>query len=595
MKPPPSEEANLTVAPPCYPPDLPLPITWHLVTSPTAGPILTSHDTLPNALPNRNLTQVLVLRLRLLRRSVVDGEREGGGRGCDPESLPPKALHCLVLLCHAHSRECDLAPELRGPAGRGALVWECSAGHSFSWEPPLSSEPAGRAPKQGQRRGQEPAGLEPEHDEGTPEAGPPRGAGSPLEPVPPPGEEEDENEEEMLSDASPWTYSSSPDEQVGEPDVPRPPTPPATCTPEEGETPAVPTPAADPCPSASPLGPGPMTAEAEVQLELRENPQAEPLASPGSQALAQDEDAAQIGPKRIRRAAKRELMPCDFPGCGRIFSNRQYLNIGEPVPPRAARGTGNIAGSCPAAGLSSPGGPVLPRVWRGEARASMASQLGRGAAGAGLEGDRCRLSSEKHHQKYQHIHQKSFCCPEPACGKSFNFKKHLKEHVKLHSDARDYICEFCARSFRTSSNLVIHRRIHTGEKPLQCEICGFTCRQKASLNWHRRKHAETAAALRFPCEFCGKRFEKPDSVAAPRTKSHPAPAPAPQESPGPAPPCAASASEAPGSSPPSKTVAPLPEHRVRPRESQARGAPGPGAGSQAGARLALESGSASAS
>ncbi|XP_021111345.1 zinc finger protein 692 isoform X2 [Heterocephalus glaber] len=241
----------------------------------------------------------------------------------DPESLPPKALHCLVLLCHAHSRECDLAPELRGPAGRGALVWECSAGHSFSWEPPLSSEPAGRAPKQGQRRGQEPAGLEPEHDEGTPEAGPPRGAGSPLEPVPPPGEEEDENEEEMLSDASPWTYSSSPDD---EPDVPRPPTPPATCTPEEGETPAVPTPAADPCPSASPLGPGPMTAEAEVQLELRENPQAEPLASPGSQALAQDEDAAQIGPKRIRRAAKRELMPCDFPGCGRIFSNRQYLN-----------------------------------------------------------------------------------------------------------------------------------------------------------------------------------------------------------------------------------------------------------------------------
>lgn len=29
------------------------------------------------------------------------------------------------------------------------------------------------------------------------------------------GEEEDEDEEEMLSDASPWTYSSSPDEQVG--------------------------------------------------------------------------------------------------------------------------------------------------------------------------------------------------------------------------------------------------------------------------------------------------------------------------------------------------------------------------------------------
>lgn len=65
----------------------------------------------------------------------------------------------------------------------------------------------------------------------------------------------------------------------------------------------------------------------------------------------------------------------------------------------------------------------------------------------------------------------------------------------------------------------------------RCEICGFTCRQKASLNWHRRKHAETAAALRFPCEFCGKRFEKPDSVVAHCSKSHPALLPA-QEAPG---------------------------------------------------------------
>ncbi|XP_070230311.1 zinc finger protein 692 isoform X4 [Bos mutus] len=307
----------------------------------------------------------------------------------------------------------------------------------------------------------------------------PRGAGPPPETFPSlgeDGEEEEEDEEEMLSDASPWTYSSSPDDS--EPDVPKPPPSPVTHALKDGEIApapaAVPAPLASPSSSASSLGSGaPRPVEVRIQPELRGTPQAdqqtEPLASPGSQAQsalasAWDEDTAQIGPKRIRKAAKRELLPCDFPGCGRIFSNRQYLN---------------------------------------------------------------------HHKKYQHIHQKSFSCPEPACGKSFNFKKHLKEHVKLHSDTRDYICEFCARSFRTSSNLVIHRRIHTGEKPLQCEICGFTCRQKASLNWHRRKHAETVAALRFPCEFCGKRFEKPDSVAAHRSKSHPALLLAPQELSGP--------------------------------------------------------------
>ncbi|KAM5217116.1 zinc finger protein 692 isoform 12-T15 [Hipposideros larvatus] len=316
-----------------------------------------------------------------LAKFLLDRYTTGCVLCAGPKPLAPKGLQYLVLLSHAHSRECSLVPGLRGPGGRdGGLVWECSAGHTFSWgpssgpTPPEEAKPApipstaGRSWCPQARGRQEPAGLESEHEERTQETGLPRKLGPPPEAFLPPGEkgeEEDEGEEEMLSDASPWTYSSSPDE----------------------------------------------------------------------------------------KAARRELLPCDFPGCGRIFSNRQYLN---------------------------------------------------------------------HHKKYQHIHQKSFSCPEPACGKSFNFKKHLKEHVKLHSDTRDYICEFCARPFRTGSNLLIHRRIHTGEKPLQCEICGFTCRQKASLNWHRRKHVETAAALRFPCEVCGKRFEKPDSVAAHCSKSHPA-------------------------------------------------------------------------
>ncbi|XP_057564965.1 zinc finger protein 692 isoform X3 [Hippopotamus amphibius kiboko] len=380
-----------------------------------------------------------------------------------PEPMAPKGLQYLVLLSHAHSRECSLVPGLRGPGGRdGGLVWECSAGHTFSWGPssgPTSPEEPSLAPlpSTGQRSwcpearsGQEPAGLESKHDERTEEARSPRGVGPPPETFPSLGEEdreeEDEDEEEMLSDASPWTYSSSPDDS--EPDAPRPPPSPVTHALKDGETPlapaVVPTPLASPSSSASSLGSGaPLPVEVRIQPELSGTPQADQQTEP----LA-------------RKAAKRELLPCDFPGCGRIFSNRQYLN---------------------------------------------------------------------HHKKYQHIHQKSFSCPEPACGKSFNFKKHLKEHVKLHSDTRDYICEFCARSFRTSSNLVIHRRIHTGEKPLQCEICGFTCRQKASLNWHRRKHAETVAALRFPCEFCGKRFEKPDSVTAHCSKSHPALLLAPQE------------------------------------------------------------------
>lgn len=65
-----------------------------------------------------------------------------------PEPLPQKGLQYLVLLSHRHSRECSLVPGLRGPAGGdGELVWECSAGHTFSWEPSLIPTPV-EEPKQ---------------------------------------------------------------------------------------------------------------------------------------------------------------------------------------------------------------------------------------------------------------------------------------------------------------------------------------------------------------------------------------------------------------------------------------------------------------
>ncbi|KAF5912008.1 hypothetical protein HPG69_003282, partial [Diceros bicornis minor] len=513
-----------------------------------------------------------------------------------PEPLPPKGLQYLVLLSHAHSRECSLVPGLRGPGGRdGGLVWECSAGHTFSWGPssgpthpeepkpvllpstaPRSwcpeargrQEPAGRL---GERRVTlelhlssslqpripspltlpVPTGLESEHDERTQEARLPRGVGPPPETFLPPGEEEgkeeDEDEEEMLSDASPWTYSSSPDEQ---PDAPRPPPSLVTHELKEGET--SPAPAAPPVPfaapssSASSLGYGaPLPAEVGVQLELSRTPQAaqqtQPLASPGSQAQSAlastwDEDTVQIGPKRIRKAAKRELLPCDFPGCGRIFSNRQYLNV---------RGTGWV---------------LCGRWGWGEGLKEKLRQRSLGCGEIRSQEERDWGTSRACLQLI--ISQMT----EPACGKSFNFKKHLKEHVKLHS-GEWWKCLLTSSLWVPSLSPVSpFTSLPVGPftfpcRPhhFLCEICGFTCRQKASLNWHRRKHAETAATLRFPCEFCGKCFEKPDSVAAHCSKSHPALHPAPQESPGLLEPCPSISAPAPLGSGDGSRLSPVPQ------------------------------------
>uniref|UniRef100_A0A8C3RGH2 C2H2-type domain-containing protein n=1 Tax=Cyanoderma ruficeps TaxID=181631 RepID=A0A8C3RGH2_9PASS len=379
------------------------------------------------------------------------------------EQLQPAALQRLVVLSHGHGQECGFVPDIQLPAPGSAapLVWECVAGHRFSWggsgvpnspshDPLKAAQGCSPSLGSGRRHLLRKAGL------GSNEAGA-EGTltrslssrttlGDDLEPGAEPQEEE---EDEDFAEGDDLAYTDDLRDENYHPSLDR-------CEYCEG--------ACRPHGRAQLFRGGLAGGSVRVSLlhfkfygwgkKGRWTRRKEQGTDPHSRAfstllLLPGNNFSRIF--FVRKAAKREILLCDFEGCGKIFSNRQYLN---------------------------------------------------------------------HHQKYQHVHQKTFTCSEPTCGKSFNFKKHLKEHEKLHSDKRDYICEFCARSFRTSSNLIIHRRIHTGEKPLQCEICGFTCRQKASLNWHMRKH-DADSFYQFPCDVCGKRFEKRDNVTAHKSKSHP--------------------------------------------------------------------------
>ncbi|XP_039944719.1 zinc finger protein 692-like isoform X3 [Hirundo rustica] len=398
------------------------------------------------------------------------------------DQIQPAALQRLVVLSHSHGQECGFVPDIQLPAPGSAapLVWECMAGHRFSWsgsgiansppqEPPKvaqgcsSSLGTGRqhllrkatlgsnkARAEGTTRSLHGDGDRGEELGHTADGG---GTASqvPLEPGPvaaadesstilgdnvEPGiEPQEEEEDDDFAEGDDLAYTDDLHDENYHPSLISSESQRCQGQPKARDKPIKEeqTLYEPPLPTAGPLE------EKSGRVSCQQQPR------------PSDKDVAQIGPKRIRKAAKHEILLCNFEGCGKIFSNRQYLN---------------------------------------------------------------------HHQKYQHVHQKTFTCSEPTCRKSFNFKKHLKEHEKLHSDKRDYICEFCARSFRTSSNLIIHRRIHTGEKPLQCEICGFTCRQKASLNWHMRKH-DADSFYQFPCDVCGKRFEKRDNVTAHKSKSHP--------------------------------------------------------------------------
>uniref|UniRef100_UPI003AAEFA95 zinc finger protein 653 n=1 Tax=Centroberyx gerrardi TaxID=166262 RepID=UPI003AAEFA95 len=130
------------------------------------------------------------------------------------------------------------------------------------------------------------------------------------------------------------------------------------------------------------------------------------------------------------------------------------------------------------------------------------------------------ISSFQNHVNLVHRKGRTKVCPHPGCGKKFYLSNHLHRHMIIHSGVRDFICETCGKSFKRKNHLEVHRRTHTGETPLQCEICGYQCRQRASLNWHMKKHTPEAH-YNFTCEYCGKRFEKLDSVKFHKLKSHP--------------------------------------------------------------------------
>lgn len=65
-------------------------------------------------------------------------------RPADPNLLhaDADALQRLVALSHGHSRECGFIPDVKPPApgSLAPLVWECVAGHRFSWGGPSAGD-----------------------------------------------------------------------------------------------------------------------------------------------------------------------------------------------------------------------------------------------------------------------------------------------------------------------------------------------------------------------------------------------------------------------------------------------------------------------
>ena len=83
-----------------------------------------------------------------------------------------------------------------------------------------------------------------------------------------------------------------------------------------------------------------------------------------------------------------------------------------------------------------------------------------------------------------------------ACGRMFNDKSNLRQHIRTHSNERPYTCEVCHKSFKWNKVLKRHMATHFTVKPYQCSLCEKAYTQRQSLKSHlKHSHGQDIDVL----------------------------------------------------------------------------------------------------
>ncbi|KPJ01052.1 Zinc finger protein 3 [Papilio xuthus] len=98
---------------------------------------------------------------------------------------------------------------------------------------------------------------------------------------------------------------------------------------------------------------------------------------------------------------------------------------------------------------------------------------------------------------------KKFECP--LCDRVFHHRNSLLYHMLMHGEKQHY-CKDCDKGFYTAAALKVHRRVHSGDRPCACDECGRNFRQWSDLKYHKASiHSDQK---NFKCEFCEKEFAR---------------------------------------------------------------------------------------
>ena len=93
----------------------------------------------------------------------------------------------------------------------------------------------------------------------------------------------------------------------------------------------------------------------------------------------------------------------------------------------------------------------------------------------------------------------------PHCSKKFEFRNSLSNHIKSHSDFKQFQCQDCGRRFKKEGDYQRHRNLCGTAHKYICEICQKTFMNMNSLTNHARVHDDEKP---FKCTNCSTAFKK---------------------------------------------------------------------------------------
>lgn len=105
------------------------------------------------------------------------------------------------------------------------------------------------------------------------------------------------------------------------------------------------------------------------------------------------------------------------------------------------------------------------------------------------------------HIQGTHLQLKKFTCE--ICNSKFTSRDNLRQHSFLHADDKPYVCDICGKGFKQKASLFLHSRTHLDSFPYKCAYCGKGFRFKTPMLYHLSIHTGEKANT---CEICGKMF-----------------------------------------------------------------------------------------